>query len=125
MKLSIIESPLAGDFKRNVAYARLCMLDALRRGEAPYASHLLYTQCLDDEKPEERELGIQAGFAWAKAATLRAFYVDFGYSSGMLRGKDEALRLGQEVEERKLPPDLMLKLQILIDGTKIGTREST
>ena len=50
MKLVIIESPYAGDIEKNVAYARDCVRDSLMRGEAPYASHLLYTQpnILDD-----------------------------------------------------------------------------
>ena len=43
-----------------MAYARACVADCLRRGEAPIASHLLYTQpgVLDDDVPEERAQGI-------------------------------------------------------------------
>ena len=50
MKLVILESPFAGDVKRNTAYARAALRDSLLRGEAPIASHLLYTQdgVLDD-----------------------------------------------------------------------------
>jgi hypothetical protein len=61
------------------------MRDSLLRGEAPYASHGLYTQpgVLRDEVPEERELGIQAGFAWRERADLTVFYIDYGFSSGM------------------------------------------
>lgn len=44
MRLVIIESPFAGDVVRNLRYLRACMRDCLRRGEAPYASHALYTQ---------------------------------------------------------------------------------
>jgi hypothetical protein len=44
MKLVIIESPYAGEVEANVAYARACMRDSLGHGEAPIASHLLYTQ---------------------------------------------------------------------------------
>lgn len=83
MKRVIIESPYAGDVEANVAYARECMLDSLRRGEAPFLSHLLYTQVLDDLLPTEREQGISAGFAWAHAAELWAFYIDLGMSPGM------------------------------------------
>ena len=63
MKLVVIESPYAGQIARNVEYARACMADSLRRGEAPIASHLLYTQpgILRDEVEGERELGINAG----------------------------------------------------------------
>ena len=42
--LVIIESPYMGDVQRNIAYAQQCMGDSLKRGEAQFASHLLYTQ---------------------------------------------------------------------------------
>lgn len=99
----IIESPLAGDVEANVSYARACMADSLRRGEAPFASHLLYTQVLDDVKPEERELGLSAGLEWYAGATLCAVYVDRGISGGMRRGIDAARAAGVQVEERRLP----------------------
>lgn len=60
MRMVIVESPYAGDIERNVAYARACIADCLKRGEAPFASHLLYTQpgVLDDGVPaEDRWLG--------------------------------------------------------------------
>ena len=65
MRLVIVESPYAGDVEENVRYARACLADCLARGEAPFASHLLYTQpgVLDDDVPGERALGIAAGFA--------------------------------------------------------------
>jgi hypothetical protein len=66
MRRVVLESPFAGDVEANLKYARECMADCLRRGEAPIASHLLYTQpgILDDTKPEERKLGMEAGFTW-------------------------------------------------------------
>jgi hypothetical protein len=74
----IIESPYAGDIERNVNYARLCLKDSLSRGEAPIASHLLYTQegVLDDTIPAERSLGINAGLAWIEVADKHVFYTD-------------------------------------------------
>lgn len=85
MKLVILESPYAGDRRRNVQYARACMHDMLMRGEAPFASHLLYTQdgVLRDEVPEERELGMNAGFEWRNQADYTVFYEDMGWSTGM------------------------------------------
>lgn len=78
VNLVVVESPLAGEFEQNQRYARWCCRDAmLRCGEQPMASHLLYTQFLNDEVAEEREAGIAAGLAWAKAAGARhAYYVD-------------------------------------------------
>lgn len=51
----------------NVEIARSFMAFALKSGVAPYASHLLYPQCLDDAKPEERELGGMAGLSFLLA----------------------------------------------------------
>lgn len=91
MKLVIIESPYAGDVEANVAYARAATADSIREhGEAPIASHLLYTQpgVLDDSLPQERALGIAAGLAWRAVAQAAVFYVDRGWSKGMLAAKE-------------------------------------
>jgi len=79
----IIESPFAGDIEKNKEYLALCFADCFARGEAPYASHALYTQFLDDLNPEERKLGIECGQAWGKQADLIAVYTDLGISDGM------------------------------------------
>lgn len=102
MKLVIIESPFAGDIEENLAYARKAVSDSLRRGEAPIASHLLYTQdgILDDTVEEERFLGIEAGLAWGKVAEMTAVYADRGVSSGMQIGIDRANSEGRTVEIR-------------------------
>lgn len=57
MGLVIIESPYAGDVERNIEYARRRVRDSPARGEAPIASHLLYTQpgIPDDNVPSERQ----------------------------------------------------------------------
>lgn len=83
MKRVILESPYAGDIEVNVAYARRCLLDSIRRGEAPIASHLLYPQVLDDSIPHDRHLGIKMGLEWRHVAEGAVFYVDRGWSSGM------------------------------------------
>ncbi len=105
MKTVIVESPFAGDVKKNIRYARAAMRDCLLRGEAPYASHLLYTQegVLNDDVPEEREHGIQAGFAWRQAAQATVVYQDLGISRGMQYGIDHAKEQGSEIEYRSLP----------------------
>ena len=74
MRRVIVESPYAGDIERNLAYARAGIRDCLKRGEAPIASHLLYTQpgILDDDDGEERQLGIEAGLAWIGVADIVA-----------------------------------------------------
>jgi len=102
MPLVIIESPLAGDIETNLRYARAAMADSFRRGEAPYASHLLYPGTLNDNDPKDRELGMHAGFAWGDRADLVAVYRDLGISPGMRSGIARAEKLGQPVEYRHL-----------------------
>lgn len=102
MKLTIVESPFAGDIAMNERYARACMADSLSRGEAPFASHLLYTQpgVLDDNVSAERQLGMRAGFAWGVHADVVAVYTDLGLSGGMLAGIHRAHARGANVEHR-------------------------
>lgn len=104
MRIVIVESPYAGDVARNVRYARAAVRDCLLRGEAPYASHLLYTQpgVLCDENPEEREHGMLSGFAFQAVAEAHVVYVDLGISRGMQRAIDAATAAGRVVEERRL-----------------------
>ena len=104
MKLVIIESPYAGEIETNIEYARACVRDSLGRGEAPIASHLLYTQpgILRDEIDEERWWGINAGLAWRAVAELTAVYADRGISSGMKYGIEAAQKAGICVEYRAL-----------------------
>lgn len=105
MDIVIIESPYAGDIERNLAYVRACMHDCLvKRSEAPFASHALYTQpgVLKDELPEERMHGIHAGFVFRSAAKKTVVYTDLGISKGMEYGIADAKRIGHEIEYRKL-----------------------
>lgn len=110
----ILESPYAGKSRwrfiaavqrwRNVRYARACVRDSLMRGEAPIASHLLYTQrgVLKDGVPAERQHGINAGLAWLIMSDGSVVYVDRGISRGMRYGIEAALRAGRRVEYRRL-----------------------
>jgi hypothetical protein len=104
MRRVILESPYAGDVEPNVAYARRALRDCLLRGEAPIASHLLYTQdgVLDDTIPDERALGIEAGLAWGAEAAATVVYTDRGISRGMEYGIARAEREGRPVEYRSL-----------------------
>ncbi len=108
MKLVIIESPYAGgnpiEIEANVEFARACVRDSLQRGEAPIASHLLYTQpgILRDEVPEERQWGIEAGLAWRKVAEATVVYGDKGVSAGMAYGIEAAWKAGIPIEYRTL-----------------------
>tara|TARA_R110002020_G_scaffold356003_1_gene568659 strand:- start:1748 stop:2077 length:330 start_codon:yes stop_codon:yes gene_type:complete len=104
MKLVIIESPFAGDISANIKYARAAVRDSLGRGESPIASHLLYTQegILNDNVPEERQWGIDAGLAWREVAQGFVVYVDHGITKGMEYGIEKAKEQGIPVEYRKI-----------------------
>lgn len=103
-RLVIIESPFAGDVEKNTRYARACVRDSLLRGEAPIASHLLYTQegILNDDVPAERQHGIDAGLAWRTVAQASVVYTDLGISKGMEYGIKAAQDAGVPVEYRTL-----------------------
>jgi len=104
MRLVIIESPYAGDVEANTEYARRCVRDSLSRGEAPIASHLLYTQpgILNDDIPSERQWGIDAGLSWRAVAQASVVYTDRGISKGMEYGMAAARAAGIPVELRSI-----------------------
>ena len=107
----MLESPYSGDVERNVEYALECMRDSLSRGEAPMATHLLYTQIpggfLCDTKPHaqrmtDRATGLAGGLAWRKLASKTVMYVDLGVSAGMDQARLEAESLNQVIEVRRI-----------------------
>lgn len=104
MKKVIIESPYAGNIEENIKYARECLRDSLNRGEAPIASHLLYTQenVLNDNNKIERQWGIDAGLAWLLVSDAHIAYIDFGISNGMKYGIEAAKNIGLITEYRKI-----------------------
>lgn len=95
---------------KNIGYAKECILDCLKRGEAPVASHLLYTQVLNDRLPVERTLGIQAGFELRTRADATVVYTDFGISEGMRMGVADAYLKKVPVEYRSLLETPLQKL---------------
>ena len=101
-----LESPFGAPTREgiitNVAYALIAMRDSLERGEAPFASHLLYTQMLDDRDPHERSEGIEAGLVIGNDASFTAVYEDLGISRGMQYGIDRAERENRPIVTRRL-----------------------
>ena len=104
MRRVIIESPFRGQDAAEqelfTQYARRALYDSLGRGEAPFASHLLYTQVLDDSCTQQRMQGINAGLVWGQVSEATVVYKDYGVSSGMHTGIRNAERQGRCVEER-------------------------
>lgn len=103
-----VESPYGAktDFgvSENELYARECVADCIAHGENPYASHLFFTQpgILNDRVPEDRELGMTLGFAWAALCEASVFYIDRGWSPGMVEGYKNAKACGRPVLIRSI-----------------------
>lgn len=57
---------------------------------------------LDDGDPEERHLGIAAGFAWREHAAATIVYTDLGMSSGMIAGVSDSEEKGIPIEYRTI-----------------------
>ncbi len=106
---TVIESPFSAPdvdgLVRNVQYTMLAVRDSLNRDEAPYASHLFYTQMLDDNNQDERQLGMDAGLTICHHAEQTAVYTDYGTSRGMQYGIETAKSAGRRVVERRLFPN--------------------
>lgn len=106
-KLVMLESPFANPdsavMQENVAYAQQAMMDSMFfHGEAPMASHLLYTQVTNEDDPAQRAMGIQAGLAWRTATAGSVVYTDRGSSRGVAYGIAAAQESGKPVEYRSL-----------------------
>lgn len=101
----ILESPYAGDFGVHVLYAQQCLLHSLTQQESPFASHLLYTQVLDDLDENQRKQGMRLAIKWYEVADLCAVYTDFGISRGMQYGIDCAKEIGITIEYRSIGND--------------------
>jgi hypothetical protein len=95
-KLIYVASPLKGDYEGNMEKAREHCRYVMSKGHIPFAPHLLFTQFLNDEVPEERQAGMQMGLdmlercdeLWVFGETL---------SDGMMVEILEAARLGLTV----------------------------
>jgi hypothetical protein len=90
------------EYARNTRYLNRALLDSLRRGESPYASHRFFPGLLDDTDPADRELGMRAGLVWAEQADVCAVYDDHGLTEGMLRGIAQHAERGMVVERRQI-----------------------
>lgn len=147
MRLVVIESPYRGagrasasggieydkgDVARNELYLRFCIRDAALRGDSPYASHRMLPGALDDDLPNERQLGIALGLMWRRASwvdtdgvrhvVVPIFYEDLGYSDGMRYAKDTYDRDGIAYEVRKLPADSEFWTLVKLLPNKKGLR---
>ncbi len=61
MKKVYVCSPLAGDADRNIERAKEYCRLVTGKGHLPIASHIYFTQFLDDESPKDRKTGMDMG----------------------------------------------------------------
>ena len=90
--LIFICSPYRGDVEANKENARNYSRFAFEQGGIPFAPHLLFTQFLNDDVPEERDTGLCLGLELlARCNALWAFGTP---TMGMAMEIQEAKRLG-------------------------------
>jgi hypothetical protein len=100
----VIESPYGGEnVERNVRYLRAAIRDSLDRGEAPFASHGLYTTGVDDTFSKDRSNDIAKGFRFRDVCEYTVVYTDLGISQGMELGIRDSKKKCKPVKYRTLP----------------------
>jgi len=103
--LVFLASPYRADdlegYVRNLAYLHDCMQDSIKKHEAPFAPHAMYTKFLT-ESDKARAQGVGCGLNWVEAADVFVAYVDLGITEGMQLEIDEAFAHGLDVEQRRL-----------------------
>lgn len=90
------------ELDRNIDYAQHLTRWALSIGLAPVTPHLYMTQCLDEDKPEERARGMAAGLELLKSCDLVLTGTKYGISEGMkaeiTAAADEGIRVVSDKE---------------------------
>ena len=89
-------SPYAGDTVRNIQAAQRYCRFAVSQGCIPFAAHLFFPQFLDDEKPDERKLGMALGNILMDRCQEVWFFGDH-FSEGMTMELDRAQRKGYRI----------------------------
>lgn len=81
----------------HIEYAQALTKQAIEAGLAPITPHLYMTQCLNEDKLQERAAGMAAGLALLKCCEFVIAGVKYGISEGMSREIQTADCLGIEV----------------------------
>lgn len=95
-----LESPFAANElhtqEENLDFARKCAEFIVRHGMNVIASHLLFPQFLDEEKPRDRELGIMLGYEWMMWCDEAWFFKRLGEapSGGMKAALGMVINIG-------------------------------
>ena len=94
MKIAYICSPYRGDIERNKLYARFVTLWAIKQGYTPITPHLYITECLNDDMPRQRCLGLAVGQALLNKCDILICGTRYGITEGMT----EELRLANKLK---------------------------
>lgn len=109
-RLVVVESPWkatdAYTVEQHERYLEFALQDCFKRGEAPFASHGLYTRVLNDDCLPERLQGVEAGLLWGKHCDFVAVYTDMGISGMMHEALKHWDKLGKRIERRIIAPGL-------------------
>jgi hypothetical protein len=90
-----IESP---HDQQNIDYVNLTIQDCLYYGEAPF-HHLFYQQITNDIIQQRL---LEAKYQWLLVADKVVVYVDYGITTEMQIGIDNAKKLNKSIEYRSL-----------------------
>ena len=83
MKRIYICSPYRGDYEKNLAAAQDYSRQVLDRGFIPITPHMFYSSIVNDNLPEDRELGLVAGLELLKISDEVWVFSQSGISEGM------------------------------------------
>lgn len=100
-KLVYICSPCRGDYEKNIREARGYCEAVIKNypDVIPIAPHIYFTQFLDDTKPTERSLGMEAGLALLDMCDEIWVYGLNNPSKGMQAEIDYALKNGIKIRD--------------------------
>ncbi len=96
MRMVYICSPYrakdGAELDRHIEYAQALTKQAIEAGLAPITPHLYMTQCLNEDKPQERAAGMAAGLALLEKCDFVIAGVKYGISEGMSREIQTAIK---------------------------------
>jgi hypothetical protein len=105
-KLAVIECPFGTEdtsmrdqYER---YAKKCIQDSLKRGEAPFAGQLLYSNLLNDRVQSEKDIILVSHLSWIAVADVIAIYTDMGLSASMQMAINVAMIKNKRLEYRSI-----------------------
>lgn len=113
MKKAYICSPYRAEtlreLDRNIAYAQELTRKAVDAGYAPITPHLYLTQCLDDQKENEREKGLEVGSELLIMCDVVFVGDKYGISEGM--ASEIALAKDWGIKVTALSPEIYVQRQ--------------